>query len=660
MNMEQNNLQNARSPYLLQHANQPVWWQPWEEEVLKYAREQGKPILVSVGYATCHWCHVMAREVFSDQEYADFLNQNMVAIKVDREERPDIDQYLMSFMIAQSGQGGWPLNVFLAPAGEPLISVTYLPLHKSGDHTGFFQLTENVLRFLRGHEGPLKRFTLPKQTFPPMAAEKLVDYLWSEFDRQEGGFGLKAKFPPHSTLLFLLYLRPSGKKEEGKARVDTMLRTTLRAMLDGGLYDHVGGGIFRYCTDRRWTVPHFEKMLYDQALFLWVVSIAAHIYRDEDPQLAEDAQQAGIETLRMVEREFKQEDGLFVSAFDAEAGGEEGGSYLWSTEEIEEVLSQDDFRFSGKADTAGSGAGGERIRSFFDEYELAGLREFGGRGHIVRRRREASGAGRAGPSMREIKTRLRAARKERSQPSCDDKILTAPNALLGIALIHADRYLVGGEENAGGDSEDSSAMEAAAWARKLFSGLEAAHLVHPGKDGPTETVLAHSSRGGRLQTDQFLEDAASMALFATFLEEDYGSYREAIDRYLQLVEGFRHPDLGLLSSLSQELVPVPATIYDSPVPSGPAMVDLSRLRSDILKGKETAKPGYSQPAAADFRNLAALVSEGGFRVVTAPEPFPWERLSANTIQVHGDRIRDCYQGICREYSDRNEFFKSGG
>ena len=308
-----NNLAKSSSPYLQQHKNNPIWWQEWSEEMLEYAKRENKLLLVSIGYSTCHWCHVMAQEAFSDREIADYLNNHFVSIKVDREQRPDIDQYCMHYIMQTQGQGGWPLNVFMTPDKQPVYALTYASTQPKHGMPGFITILKAIkvgLTQEHSHD-----FTPGYEKGEEIPQQKLTAAIEQNFDREFGGFGHGMKFPPHCTLLYLLY----AEEEECAKEI---VQNTVDAMALGGLHDHLQGGFFRYCTDRDWTIPHFEKMLYDQAMHLWVYSAAYHRYKkSEYKAVAEKILQCLAETF--------EEDGLYYSAHDADTNHEEGLTHLW-------------------------------------------------------------------------------------------------------------------------------------------------------------------------------------------------------------------------------------------------------------------------------------------------------------------------------------------
>ncbi|HKJ85050.1 MAG TPA: DUF255 domain-containing protein, partial [Spirochaetia bacterium] len=365
MTFSRNNLDHASSPYLRQHAENPVWWQEWNEETLEFARANDRILFVSVGYSTCHWCHVMARGAFSDPDSARVLNRRFLPIKIDREQRPDIDHYLMSFLVGTTGSGGWPLNAFLTPDGKPFFAMTYASTEPRFNTPAFSDILERVIEFYAEHRNEIAPFELNRDhsrvSEPTLAAlnalttsggasspdELPVAMISDEderealtrtadleraYDRVHGGFGNSQKFPPHSPLLFLQYAHAAGISDEAA----TMVTGTLDAMMTRGLHDHLQGGFFRYTVDNDWTVPHFEKMLYDQALLLWNYSIASRLF--DRAGYRETAR--GI--IRSLEQTFRVGAG-YASAHDADTDHREGATYIWKLEEIEQALTAEEF-----------------------------------------------------------------------------------------------------------------------------------------------------------------------------------------------------------------------------------------------------------------------------------------------------------------------------
>ncbi|WP_416826447.1 thioredoxin domain-containing protein [Ectobacillus polymachus] len=427
-NKKPNKLITEKSPYLLQHAYNPVNWHPWGEEAFEKAKRENKPLFVSIGYSTCHWCHVMERESFEDEKVAKLINDRFIAIKVDREERPDIDSIYMRVCQMMTGQGGWPLNVFLTPDQKPFYAGTYFPKESRFGRPGLKDvivqlydsytkdaqritgITEQISEALRQKAAP------SSNQLDDSSLHKTFDELAHSFDRTYGGFGSAPKFPiPHMlTFLYRYHLLTGNEQALHYAK------KTLDGMANGGIYDHIGGGFARYSTDEEWLVPHFEKMLYDNALLL-------HAYA-EGYQLLKDKRYAQIvdEIITFVKRELTGADGGFYSALDADSDGVEGKYYVWTKEEILQTLGDEM---------------GELIAEIFDITEYG---NFEGENipnliHTNWERIE-----RYGFTEEELEEKVVAAketlllkRSTRVYPHCDDKILTAWNALFISGLAKA-------------------------------------------------------------------------------------------------------------------------------------------------------------------------------------------------------------------------------
>jgi uncharacterized protein len=415
---DHNRLASATSPYLLQHADNPVHWWPWSDEAFAAAAERQVPVFLSVGYAACHWCHVMAHESFEDPETASMINDHFVAIKVDREERPDVDAVYMQATQALTGQGGWPMSVFLTPDRKPFYAGTYFPPTARHGLPSFAQVLQAISDAWRdrrpellGSSSEIVRQLSKSATFAGAAeltaadCEKSLLALQAEFDPRYGGFGRAPKFPPSMVLEALL--------RDGSEQSMTMAGKTLEAMARGGIYDQLGGGFARYSVDAGWIVPHFEKMLYDNALLLGVYT---HWWRRTRHPLAE---RIVTETSDWLLLEMRTEQGAFAASLDADSKDDhgelqEGAYYVWNRDQLSEALGPEDAVWAAQVfsvTAAGSfehGASTLQLLSDDDQLRLADVRE-----------------------------QLRSARDQRSRPGRDDKVVAAWNALLVDALVQA-------------------------------------------------------------------------------------------------------------------------------------------------------------------------------------------------------------------------------
>jgi uncharacterized protein YyaL (SSP411 family) len=576
-----NRLADEKSPYLLQHADNPVDWHPWGEEALALAVAEDKPIFLSVGYATCHWCHVMAHESFEDPEVAALLNRHFVPIKVDREERPDLDEVYMSVCNALTGRGGWPLSVFLTPETKPFYAGTYFPKQTRGGMPGFIPVLTELS----------KRWNSPERERMVQAAEDITrsltpqpdpagslgqadlqaaqQMLASGFDSQWGGFGQAPKFPSPHQLTFLLrhYLR------EGDDRSLAMVEQTLSAMRDGGMFDQVGFGFHRYSVDQQWLVPHFEKMLYDQA------TLAVAFLETYQATGKERYANAAREIFTYVLRDMTSPEGAFYSAEDADSEGEEGLFYVWRPLEVAEVL------------------GGELGGLFSQFYGLSEQGNFEHNTSIPHRRVELADFARAkGMEPAELAERLEEARiklfehrEERIHPLKDDKVLTAWNGLMIAALSMGARVL-------GDDAYYQAAQAAARFVLGEMSG--------PGGR------LARRWREGQVAGTGFLEDYAFMAWGLIELYQagfDPWALEEALRLSRLAVDMFgdeRHGGFFFTASDSEELVIRGKEAYDGAIPSGNSVMALNLLRLARLTGDTSLEEAGNAVLAAFAAKVA--------------------------------------------------------
>ncbi len=576
-----NRLSSEASPYLLQHAENPVDWYPWGEEALTRARVEDKPIFLSIGYASCHWCHVMAHESFEDPETAAIMNEHFVNIKVDREERPDLDAIYMTAVAAMSGQGGWPMSVFLTPDGIPFYGGTYFPPEERYGMPSFKRVLLAVARAYREEREKIlesssqllaylrQNMQLPRLNGKDLSVRTLDQayiQLSSTFDEIYGGFGGAPKFPPALVLEFLLrhYLRT------GEERALQMVYRTLTRMAHGGIYDQLGGGFHRYATDARWLVPHFEKMLYDNALLsrvylhAWQLS-GLPLYRRVVEQ-----------TLDYVVREMTLAEGGFCSAQDADTEGEEGKFYLWSSEEIKALLGQSDAELVSRhfgVTERGNFEGRNILHVALEPEDIAASEQ-----------REVESVQAVLERARQI---LLQARSQRIRPDRDEKVITAWNGLMMSAFAEAARslgrpdYLAVAERNA----------------EFILKELrKEGHLMRSWRQG----------MGARHQA--YLEDYAAYAkalltLYQTTFEVRW--FLEARGLAEVILERFLDPEGGFFDTRDdhEQVLVRPRQLQDSATPSGNAMA------ADLLLhlATYTGDSRYYDAAETILRSMSAFM-----------------------------------------------------
>ncbi len=569
-----NRLAQETSPYLLQHRDNPVDWYPWSEEALRRAREEDKPILLSVGYSACHWCHVMERESFEDEETATYMNEHFVNVKVDREERPDVDALYMEAVQTISGQGGWPMTVFLDADGVPFYGGTYFPPDEGRGMPSFRMVMEAVVDAYRDRReeirerAPQMRARLgaigraaPAEAPEAEALEQAVARLRAAADMARGGFGGAPKFPPASALELLL---ARGER--------AVVERTLDAMLAGGIYDQIGGGFARYSVDGAWLVPHFEKMLYDNALL-------ARAYLHGWQALGHERyRRVCEETLEWALREMRGPEGGFYSAFDADSEGEEGRFYVWTPDEIRAALQADPNCIKFPPQQV------EKLMQFWGVTERG---NFEGRNilHL------ADGAEAAEPEgLAEARRALYEARAQRVWPGLDDKRLTSWNALAIAALAEAGAVL----ERA--DYLDAARVSAQFVLQELRD--EDGNLLRTYKDG-------------RAHLNAFLEDhayllEALLALYEASFEPRW--FEEALSLAETTIARFGDPDRGGFFTTSvdhEELVARRKEIGDHPIPSGNSSAAMGLLRLAALTGERR----FEERAESVFRLFAGAAAQ---------------------------------------------------
>ncbi len=616
--MPPNKLINEKSPYLLQHAHNPVDWHPWSEQTFAKARAENKPVFLSIGYATCHWCHVMERESFEDQEAAGYLNDTFICIKVDREERPDIDAVYMAACQMLTGSGGWPLNLFITPDKKPFFAATYMPKHTRFGRAGLIERCQQVKNLWASQpakvsDSATKIAANLNKAFSFSAAgepdESLLDQAYEQikrtYDARLGGFEPAPKFPMPHRLLFLL--RAHHRLDNPYAL--EMVEKTLTAMRLGGIWDHVGFGFHRYSTDTRWFLPHFEKMLYDQALIAMAYLETYQITKN--PFYAQTAE----EIFTYVLRDMTSPQGAFYSAEDADSDGEEGKFYVWTTEEFRQIVDQDRalmweriFRMSTegnfKDEASGQKSGANILHltvplsKWAEKYEL---------------RPEDLMA-----EWDEIRDQLFQIREQRVHPLKDDKILTDWNGLMIAALALGSRVL-----------QRPDYAQAA--------GNAAQFILRKMRDSNKQ--LFHRFRDGELAIEAQASDYAFLinglislyqATFdLTFAEEAVNLQKQMMDKCWDAQSG------GFFSTPkeSQELPVRPKELYDGAIPSANSvslfnLLSLSRLTGNPL-WEETAQRHVkafsgtvqAQPPAFTFFLMSLdFALRPGQEIVIAGEP----------------------------------------
>jgi hypothetical protein len=588
-----NQLINENSPYLLQHANNPVDWYPWGAEALQKARQQDRPIFLSIGYAACHWCHVMAHESFEDEETARILNEHFISIKVDREERPDLDGIYMSAVVALTGQGGWPMSVFLTPDGHPFYGGTYFPPRPRHGLPSFNDVLLAIQRVwnedrprlldssrqISEHIAGGSDFQTAQVSQPdPKYLDEAALRLAQAYDWQYGGWGQAPKFPQPMAIDFLINRASRGDSFAGQVAVHA-----LDAMSLGGMFDVVGGGFSRYSTDNNWLIPHFEKMLYDNAQLARVYLHAFLLTGNERYR------QVCEQTLNFIQQELMEaringahpHAGIY-SSLDADSEGVEGKYYIWALEDIHQTLvNQEDIRF------------------FQAAFGVTGPGNFEGHTILQRARDDQELAEQFSMPIEEVPARLRsllnmllAARRLRIPPNRDDKVLTAWNGLALIAFAEASRYL------SRQDYLDLARDNANFLLNELF----------------VDGRLLRSWRAGKAQHNGYLEDYASLILGLLALyqaDPDQKWFRVARRLADDMLIVFSDPAGGFFDTAVDQphLIFRPKDIQDNATPSGNALASLALSMLSIYTGEQKYHDSASQ--------ILAMVQQPAARYPTA-------------------------------------------
>lgn len=585
-----NRLIDDKSPYLLQHAYNPVDWYPWGEEALERARTEDKPIFLSIGYSTCHWCHVMEKEVFEDPVAAEFMNEVFVCIKVDREERPDLDAIYMGASQMLTGSGGWPLNIIMTPEKKPFFAATYIPKEGRLGQIGMLELVPRVKEAWRERRGEVLKSAdditaalakalpvAPGEEMGPDTLKAAFDGLVQRFDLLFGGFGDAPKFPTAHNLFFLLRYW----KRTGEAKALEMVEKTLDAMLRGGIYDHLGFGLHRYAVDREWLVPHFEKMLYDQAL------IAIAYVEAYQATGNKDYERAAREIFEYVSRVMTSPAGGFYSGEDADTEGVEGKFYLWGKEKIDKVLTPGEAELAAKVfNVTGDGN--------FVEPQTG---ETTGANILHLKRPLGEVAEELETTEGELKTRLEGIRKKlleerekRVRPHKDDKILADWNGLMIVAL----------SKGAQAFSEPRYATAAAKAAAFILNNMrtDEGRLIHRWREGEAKV-------GGFLDDYAFFTWGLIELYEATFMP---GYLKTAVELNKVMIEKFLDEAEGGFYFTAEDAEELPVRgkeVYDGAVPSGNSVAAYNLLRL----GRITADPSLEDMAAKLLRAFSKSVAE---------------------------------------------------
>lgn len=576
----QNRLLYEKSPYLQQHAHNPVNWFPWKEEAFNKANKENKPVFLSIGYSTCHWCHVMAHESFEDESVARLINEIFIPVKVDREERPDIDKVYMQVAILMTGSGGWPLTIFLTPDKTPFFAATYIPKNNQYGHKGLIEILQQVKELWKYQQNKLleqgnqlidalqkNSVNLNGEILTNEILERAYQEFSDRFDNKAGGFGKAPKFPSPHQLLFLLRYWKRTENEQALA----MVEKTLQSMQAGGIFDHIGFGFHRYSTDKNWILPHFEKMLYDQALlsmsYLEAYQMTGKIiYSDTARKI-----------LNYVTRDMMSEEGGFYSAEDADSEGEEGKYYLWTEKELKDILDKDEFVFVKKylnIETEGN------LYKKGQPGEIFGNRNIFYKGFQEQTRADitkeivVSDTGK----WEKIREKLYGIRAKRIPPDKDRKILTDWNGLIIAALAKAAQVL-----------EDEDFLEAAKKAADfIFRRLEDSsnHLLHRYSEGDAAIP-------GFLDDYAFLIWGLLELYKATFSNE---YLQKALDLNKVLFLDFWDEKNGgfyFTSANNEQLLIRQKEVYDGAIPSGNSVAFYNLIKlADFTGNKQFKQRAY--------------------------------------------------------------------
>ena len=602
MQNKPNRLIFEKSPYLLQHAHNPVDWYPWGEEAFAKAQKEDKPIFLSIGYSTCHWCHVMERESFEDVEVAKLMNETFVSIKVDKEERPDLDNIYMTVCQMMTGSGGWPLTIIITPDKKPFFAATYIPKETRSARIGMKELIPRIRDVWQNRRDEVltsseKIIGYLKQVSATSLGEELgenildsaFENLSGRFDERYGGFGDAPKFPtPHNLTFLLRYWKRTGNE-----KALSIVEKTLQSMRLGGIYDHIGLGFHRYSTDSRWLVPHFEKMLYDQAMLT-----IAYVECYQATGKAE-YKQAAQEVLTYVLRDMAASEGGFYSAEDADSEGEEGKFYVWTEEEIKQILPADEAGLAIKAFNV------EKAGNFKEE----ATGEITGRNILYLKKPVFELAFELGILYEEIKEKLESARQKlfdvrekRPRPHRDEKILTDWNGLMITAMAKAAQTF--------DNPEYANAARKAADFILLKMRNSEGKLYHRYRKGDTDSAQAEDVNG-EVAIQGFLDDYAFfiwglIEIYETDFDVKY--LKVALELTEEMIKHFWDEKSGgfyFTADDAESVILRRKEIYDGATPSGNSVAMLNLLRL----GRMTANTEFEEKAVQIGRTFSKDVSQ---------------------------------------------------
>jgi len=626
-----NHLISESSPYLLQHAHNPVQWYPWGEEALGKAKESGKPILVSIGYAACHWCHVMERESFEDEEVAAYMNEHFINIKIDREERPDLDHIYMDAVQAIAGNGGWPLNVFLTPDAKPFYGGTYFPPQKAYNRPSWKDVLMNISNAWQNRKEELMQqadnlvehissagnlfgkntIVTADDSLPLLNKEQcntIAENILKVADTIYGGFGAAPKFPQTFTIQYLLAYGYFFKKEKALQHAEF----SLQQMLNGGIYDHLAGGLARYSTDSQWLAPHFEKMLYDNAL---LVNVLADAFQITNNKIYADAIH---KTLGFFTNEMKHPEGGFFAAMDADSEGEEGKFYVWDKKEIDAILGEDSeiyckwFGVSEKGNWEGKNilhiSTATAIFSAENNISIEVL-------HAL---------------IKSGNEKLLKQRIKRPAPSTDDKIILGWNALLITAFCKAAAAL--GDEN-----YKNEAISLFDFVAKKFS-----------REG---MISFHTYKNNEAKHPAFLDDYAYMIQACIQLQEITGNQEyllEAKKLTAYVLDNFENKTTGFFYYTHQhqsDIITRKVEFYDGAIPSGNSIMAENLFYLSVIFDE---KEWHSRAMNLLSNILGAVVKYPSSFAVWAGSLLK-QAVGINEIVITGKNIEKERSGLLREY-----------